>query len=452
VTADQSSRLRRRAESARVRGVASEPALVDLLVLRAAEIATPRGKAPLGGSALGKIDVRPRAGVAIDAGTIRAVGPDQELRAKFRGRRELDARGGTIVPGFVDAHTHPVFAGTREREFEMRTAGASYAEIAAGGGGILSSVRGLRAASREQLLLGLLLRLDRFLELGTTTVEAKSGYGLSLEDEVKSLEVLAAAGRSHPVEIVPTFLGAHAVPEEYRDRRDAYVDLVVETMLPRVAEARLAEYCDVFSEASYFDIDDSRRILGRARELGLGLRVHADQLTSSGSAELAAELGAATADHLELASPRGIEALARARVIPVLCPVVPLYLRLEAEAPARAMIDAGLAPALSTDFNPGSCYLQSLPEVFVWAALRYRMSAAEVLTAGTLNAACSLGRGERLGTIEPGKDADLLVLDVPNHVHLVYELGRNPVSAVVKRGRIVLERSGPVGGLRRDAV
>jgi len=452
VTADQSSRLRRRAESARVRGVASEPALVDLLVLRAAEIATPRGKAPLGGSALGKIDVRPCAGVAIDAGTIRAVGPDEELRAKFRGRRELDARGGTIVPGFVDAHTHPVFAGTREREFEMRTGGASYAEIAAGGGGILSSVRGLRAASREQLLLGLLLRLDRFLELGTTTVEAKSGYGLSLEDEVKSLDVLAAAGRSHPVEIVPTFLGAHAVPEEYRDRRDAYVDLVVETMLPRVAEARLAEYCDVFSEASYFDIDDSRRILGRARELGLGLRVHADQLTSSGGAELAAELGAATADHLELASPRGIEALARARVIPVLCPVVPLYLRLEAEAPARAMIDAGLAPALSTDFNPGSCYLQSLPEVFAWAALRYRMSAAEVLTAGTLNAACSLGRGERLGTIEPGKDADLLVLDVPNHAHLVYELGRNPVSAVVKRGRVVFERSGPVGGLRRDAV
>lgn len=431
--------------------MASEPALVDLLVLRAAELATPRGSAPLGGTALGRVDVLTRAGLAIDSGRILAVAPDEELRAKFRGRRELDARGGTIVPGFVDAHTHPVFAGTREAEFEMRTAGASYAEIAARGGGILSSVRGVRAASREELLAGLLVRLDRFLEHGTTTIEAKSGYGLSLEDEIKSLEVLAAAARAHPVEIVPTFLGAHAVPEEYRDRPEKYVDLVVDTMLPRVAQERLAEYCDVFSEASYFDLDASRRILERAKELGLGLRVHADQLTSSGAAELAAELGAATADHLELASDRGIEALARAGVIPVLCPVVPLYLRLEAEAPARRMIDAGLAPALSTDFNPGSCFLQSLPEVFAWAALRYRMSAAEVLTAGTLNAACSLGRGGRLGTIEAGKDADLLVLDVPNHVHLVYELGRNPVSAVVKKGRIVLERSGSVGGSRGDA-
>lgn len=432
--------------------MAQEPALVDLLVLRAAEIATPRGRKACGGRALGKIDIRPRAGVAIDAGRILDIAPDLELLARFRGRRQLDARGGTIVPGFVDAHTHPVFAGTREAEFEQRTAGASYAEIAAGGGGILSSVRGVRAASREELLAGLMVRLDRFLEHGTTTIEAKSGYGLSLEDEIKSLEVLAAAARAHPVEIVPTFLGAHAVPEEYLDAPEKYVDLVVDTMLPRVAEAHLAEYCDVFSEASYFDLDASRRILGRARELGLGLRVHADQLTSFGAAELAAELGAASADHLELASDRGIEALARAGVIPVLCPVVPLFLRLEAEAPARRMIDAGLAPALSTDFNPGSCFLQSLPEVFSWAALRYRMSAAETLTAGTLNAACSLGRGDRLGTIEPGKDADLLVLDVPNHVHLVYELGRNPVSAVVKKGRVVLERPGSVVDSRVNAV
>lgn len=432
--------------------MASPPSLVDLLVLHAAEIATPRGSSARGGRELGKIDVRPRAGVAVDAGRILAVGPDEELLAKFRGRRELDARGGTIVPGFVDAHTHPVFAGTREAEFEQRTAGASYAEIAARGGGILSSVRGVRAASREELLAGLIVRLDRFLEHGTTTIEAKSGYGLSLEDEIKSLEVLAAAARAHPVEIAPTFLGAHAVPAEYRDAPTKYVDLVVDEMLPRVAEARLAEYCDVFSEANYFDLDASRRILGRARELGLGLRVHADQLTSFGAAELAADLGAASADHLELASDRGIEALARAGVIPVLCPVVPLFLRLEAEAPARAMIDAGLAPALSTDFNPGSCFLQSLPEVFSWAALRYRMSAAETLTAGTLNAACSLGRGDRLGTIEAGKDADILVLDVPNHLHLVYELGRNPVAAVVKKGRVVLERPRPVVEPRGGAV
>jgi imidazolonepropionase len=432
--------------------VASEPALVDVVVLGAAEIATPRGNAPLAGAALARIDVLARAGVAIDAGRVVAVLPEADLRGRFRGRRELDARGGTIVPGFVDAHTHPVFAGTREAEFEMRTAGASYAEIAARGGGILSSVRGVRAASREELLAGLLVRLDRFLELGTTTIEAKSGYGLTLEDEIKSLEVIAAAGREHAVEIVPTFLGAHAVPEEYIGRREQYVDLVVDAMLPRIAEARLAEYCDVFAEADYFDLDDSRRILGRARELGLGLRVHAEQLARSGAAELAAELGAASADHLERASPGGIEALAAAGVIPVLCPVVPLYLRLEAEAPARAMIEAGLAPALSTDFNPGSCCLQSLPEVLSWAALRYRMSAAETLAAATLNAACSLGRGDRIGSVEAGKQADLLVLDVPNHLHLVYELGRNPVAAVIKAGRVVLERGRPLGGRREAGV
>jgi imidazolonepropionase len=422
------------------------------VVHSAAEIATPRGNATRGGSKLGELDILPKAAVAIDAGRIVAVAPESDLRGKFRGRAELDARGGTIVPGFVDAHTHPVFAGTREGEFEMRTAGASYAQIAAGGGGILSSVRGVRAGSREELLAGLLVRLDRFLELGTTTIEAKSGYGLTLEDELKMLEVLAAAARAHPIEIVPTFLGAHAVPAEFRDLPERYVDLVVDEMLPRVVESRLAEYCDVFAESNFFDLDASRRILDRARGLGLGLRVHADQLSSFGAAELAAELGAASADHLERTSDTGIEALARAGVIPVLCPVVPLYLRLAEEAPARRMIDAGLAPALSTDFNPGSCYLQSMPEVLSWAALRYRMSAAEALTAGTLNAACSLGRGDRLGTIEAGKDADLLVLDVPNHVHLVYELGRNPVAAVVKRGRVVRDRGRAVGASQGDAV
>lgn len=409
---------------------------VDLFVHNAAEVATPRGSTPLGGARLARIDVIPGGAVAIDGGRITAVGAERDLRARFHGRAELDARRGTIVPGFVDAHTHPVFAGTREDEFEMRTRGATYVEIAEKGGGILSSVRGVRAASAEELLQSLLVHLDRFIALGTTTIEAKTGYGLSLDDEMKCLRVLAGAKKLHPVEIVPTFLGAHDYPAEHRDKKSRYVDLLVDEMLPRVAETKLAEYCDIFTESHVFGLDDSRRILTRAKELGLGLRVHADQLTPLGGAELAAELGAQSADHLEFISPRGIEALARARVIPVLCPVVPLYLRVEKEAPARAMIDAGLAPALSTDFNPGSCYLQSLPEVLTWAALRYRMSAAEALTAATLNAACSLGRGDRLGSIEPGKQADVLVLDVPNHKHLVYELGRNPVATVIKSGKI----------------
>lgn len=413
----------------------------ELLVAGAAELATPLGRAPRAGAELGAIRVLPRGALAIGEGRILDVGTEAELRGRWRARAELDARGGTLVPGFVDAHTHPVFATTRELEFEQRARGASYVEIAAAGGGILSTVRGVRAASREELVARLLLSLDRFLELGTTTIEAKSGYGLSLASELLCLEAIAEAARAHPLELVPTFLGAHDVPPEYRERRAHYVDLVVEQMLPAVAERGLARYCDVFTETIAFGLADSRRILERARELGLGLRLHVDQLTPLGGAELAAELGAASADHLEHVSARGIEALAAARVIPVLCPLVPLYLRQSQEAPARAMVQAGLAPALSTDFNPGSCFLQSMPEVLSFAALRYGFSAAEALTAATLNAAASLGRADRLGSLEVGKQADVLVLDLPNHHHLTYELGRNPVRTVIKEGRAVLQRT-----------
>ncbi|MCC6408946.1 MAG: imidazolonepropionase [Planctomycetes bacterium] len=414
---------------------------VDLLVLGASELATPTGSAPRAGAAMGEVRVVPRGAVAIERERIVAVGPQEDLVARFAPRSTLDARGGTLVPGFVDAHTHPVFATTREDEFELRTKGATYVEIAAAGGGILSTVRGVRAASRELLLERLLVHLERFLALGTTTVECKSGYGLTLDDEVKCLEVIAEARLRQPIELVPTFLGAHDFPAEFRARKPEYVELVCSTMLPRVAQGKLAEYCDVFTEGIAFSLDDSRRILERARSLGLGLRLHVDQLTPLGGAELAAELGAASADHLEHVSERGIDALRAAGVVPVLCPVVPLFLRQEREAPGRRLVDAGLPVAVSTDFNPGSCNLQSLPEVMSWAALRYRMSAAECLTAATLNAACSLGRGGEIGTLEVGKRADVLVLDVPNHRHLVYELGRSPVRTVVVRGRVVHSRA-----------
>jgi imidazolonepropionase len=413
---------------------------IDLFVLGAAELATPLGSTPRAGADLDRVHVVPRGAVAIQGTRIVAVGTEGELANAYVADRTLDARGGTLVPGFVDAHTHPVFVGTREDEFEQRTRGKTYVDIARAGGGILSSVRGVRGASSEQLLELLLLRLARFLAHGTTTIEAKSGYGLSVEDEEKSLAVIARAGALQPVQCVPTFLGAHDVPAEFRDRRAAYVDLLLEEALPRVAELELAEYCDVFLESHTFDLADTRRLLVRARELGLGLRLHADQMSAGGGAELAAELGASSADHLEHVSERGIEALARTGVIPVLCPLVPLYLRQEREAPGRRMIDAGLAPALSTDFNPGSCYLQSMPEVLAFGALRYRMSAAECLAAATLNAACSLGRGHEIGSLEAGKRADVVVLDQPNHRHLCYELGRNPVRAVVAGGRVVVER------------
>lgn len=417
------------------------PESIDLLVTGAAEVATPLGTEPLAGSALASLSVVEDGAVAIRDGRIVAVGPRTTLEQGYAPRERLDAAGGVVVPGFVDAHTHPVFGGTREEEFELRMSGADYVEIAKAGGGILSSVRGVRGASDELLTAGLMVRLDRFLELGTTTVEAKSGYGLSLDDELRCLEVIRAASKAHAVELVPTFLGAHDYPEEFRERRADYVDLLVERMLPEVAERGLARYCDIFIESHVFDLQASRRILERARELGLELRVHADQLTPLGGAQLAAELGAASADHLECVSDEGIEALAAAGVVPVLCPVVPLYLRQTQEAPARRMVEAGLAPALATDFNPGSCYLQSMPEVLSWAALRYGFSAAEALTAATLNAAASLGLAGRLGSLEPGKDADLALLDLPNHHHLTYELGRNPVRAVVKAGRVAFRRA-----------
>lgn len=407
---------------------------IDLLLTGASEIVSPLGAGARAGGDLGRIQVWSECALAIDAGKIVEILPTGEARERYQPARELDTGGGVLCPGFVDAHTHPVFAGTREDEFELRTQGASYVEISQAGGGILSSVRGVRESSKEELLTRLLPRLERFLVLGTTTVEAKTGYGLSLKDELKCLEVIAEANRLQPVELVPTFLGAHDFPPEFRDERERYVDLLVEEMLPRVAESGLAEYFDIFTEEHVFGLNDSRRLLLRARELGFGLRMHVDQLTPLGGAELAAELGVASADHLEFVSERGVEAMAEAGVIPVLCPLVPLYLRVEQEVPARSMIEGGLAPALATDFNPGSCYTQSMHEVLTWAALRLRMSVGECLTAATLNAAASLGRSKRIGSLEPGKQADVLLLDVPNHRFLTYEFGWNPVRAVIKRG------------------
>lgn len=433
--------------------------VVDLLVRGAGEVATARdggsGEAAHG-AAFGAVERIADGAVAIDGGRVVALGTTSELEARFHPRSVIDAEGGLVIPAFVDAHTHPVFAGTREAEFEMRTQGASYAEIAIAGGGILSSIRGVRDTAEDDLVAALLVRLDRFLEQGTTVVEAKSGYGLDTASELKSLRAIARADALHPVDLVPTFLGAHATPPEFAEDRAAYVDLLCEEMLPAVAEARyagraIAEYADVFTEAHTFDIDASRRIMQRAKDLGLALRMHVDQLSPLGGADLAAELGAATADHCERSSDAALEAMAAARVQPVLCPLVPLYLREEEhEAPAARMVAAGCAPVVSTDYNPGSCYTQSMHEVLTWSALRYRFSAEQCLVAATRNAAVSVGRGQRVGTLDPGKEADLLVLDVPNVEHLCYEFGRNPVRRVIKRGRSVLDRD-PFRAPRREA-
>lgn len=415
---------------------------IDLLVKGIGELVTAKGSQALGGVSLGAVERLSDAAVAIHEGLIVAVGGADELSSAYEAAEVIDACGGVVMPGLVDAHTHPVFAGTREGEFEQRLAGKSYVEIAASGGGISSSVRGVRESSKEVLLAKLLVRLDRFLALGTTTVEAKTGYGLSLEDELKCLEVIRDAAAQHPVELVPTFLGAHDYPPEFKDRKAEYVDLLIQEMLPAVAESGLAEYADVFTESHVFGIEDSRRIMGRAAELGFRLRLHVDQLSPLGGAQLAAELGADSADHLECISEDGIQALGEAGVVPVLCPLVPLFIGQTEEAPGRRIVEAGLAPAIATDFNPGSCYVQSLPEAMSWAALRYGLSAAECLVGATQNAACSLRRGETHGTIEVGKQADLVLTDLPRLEHLTYELGRSPVCLVIKRGAVVYERGG----------
>lgn len=372
--------------------------------------------------------------MACEGARIIAVGPEEELRAGFAPKEVFDASGGLVIPGLVDAHTHPVFLGTREGEFEQRIAGRSYVEIAAAGGGIRSSLRGVRGADEAALVAALLPRLDRFLALGTTTIEAKTGYGLTVADELKGLDVIANADRHHAVDLVATCLGGHDVPPEFEGRASEWVEVVANELW--AAAAPKATFADVFTESHVFGIEDSRRLMESARDAGLELRMHVDQLTALGGAQLAAELGARSADHLEHVTPEGIRALAERGVQPVLCPLVPLYLGESQEAPARAMVDAGLAPALSTDFNPGSCYCMSLFEVMSWGALRYGFSADEALTAATLNAAASLGLGSDRGSIEPGKRADLVITDLASASHLTYELGRSPVRAVVKDGRV----------------
>ncbi len=347
--------------------------------------------------------------------------------------RSVDVAGRVVMPGFVDAHTHPVFAGNRADEFEMRAAGKSYQEIAASGGGIRSTVLKTRAASEDELFTASKRYSSWFLRLGTTTVEAKSGYGLTLDDEVKILRVIRRLGAETPLRYVPTFLGAHTVPDEYKDDAAAYVDLIVNEMIPVVASEGLARFCDVFCEHGAFDVDQSRRILQAARSLGMGLRVHADQLSLSGGSKLAAELGAITADHLEYAGETQISMLKSANVQPVLLPASVLMIGSQRYPNAREMIDAGLAVVLATDFNPGSSPTPSMPLVLTLASTQMKMSPAEAITAATINAAYSLGLGDEIGSLEEGKQADFVVHDCDDYREIGYFAGvEHPVSVFVK--------------------
>jgi imidazolonepropionase len=415
---------------------------VDLLIKNCGELLTLENKGPKKGKDLDRLDILRDAAVAVSSdGLILDVGPSVDLEARHDDAgRILDAEGCVVMPGFVDPHTHPVFGATREQEFDMRLRGKSYVEITQAGGGIFSSVRSMRNSSTPELKALLEERCDRFIVAGTTTVETKSGYGLNRDDEIRALEIIEEVNQGHPLDLIPTFLGAHQMPEEYADRREDYIRFIMDDVMPEIRERGLAEYCDIFTEEHVYSIEESRRIMGAAKKHGFKLRFHADELAPIGGAELAAELSAASADHLVMISDAGIDAMAESGVTPVLLPATVFSLGLDEPAPARKMIARGLPVALATDFNPGTSFTQSMPEVINIACCMMRLTVAEAINAATVNAAWSLDRGEMIGSIEKGKKADLIILDCKSHLFLGYRLGWNPVYRVIKNGKPVYER------------
>ena len=412
----------------------------DFAVRRVGLLATLAGPAPRTGEAMRDLGLVRDAAVAVSGGRVAWVGPDASFDAAVSlrpGAETFDADGAAVVPGLVDPHTHLAFAGDRDDEIRRRLAGASYQEIAAGGGGIVRTVEATRAASVEELGALVASRLDEMLLCGTTTAEVKSGYGLETGAEIRSLEAIRLAASRHPVTVVPTFLGAHEVPREHRANRARYVDLLVEEMVPAVAERGLAVFADVFCEEGVFTVEESRRILLAARGRGMKLRIHADELATTGGAELAGELRARSADHLVYVSPAGMEALAGASCVATLLPTAAFYLRLGRFAPARALIAAGAPVALATDVNPGGGLSPSLPYAMAIGCFSMGLALEEALAAVTVNAAFSLDlQGDR-GSIEPGKRADLVVLRSSRLLDLV-RVGVPAIRAVVKDGRVVV--------------
>ncbi len=405
-----------------------------LAVIHASQLVTMAGlNRPRIGRELSELALIRDGGMLIRDGNIDIVGPSSEIVKQADDAEIIDADGKIVLPGFVDAHTHLVFAGNRLDDFERRARGDTYEQIAKAGGGIWSTVKKTRAASESDLLEQAKKHADWFLRCGTTTVESKSGYGLTLEDELKILRVVRRLNQATPLEIVPTFLGAHAVPRKVT--ADEYVDLIVKEMLPRVASDGLAEFCDVFCERGYFDIEQSRSILSAGKSLGLKLRVHADQLSNSGAAKLSAELEATTADHLEKTDEQGIAALKSAGVQPVLLPGSVYALGSTCYPRAREMIDAGLAVVIATDFNPGSSPTPSMPMILSLACTQMKMSPAEAISASTINSAYSLGRGDQIGSLEPGKLANFAIFDCEDYRELAYWFGVSLTHGVYVKGK-----------------
>lgn len=388
-------------------------------------------------------DVYPAALYCEDDHIVR-VGEQDRVLEELPACDEIDAGGRLLTPGLVDCHTHPVFFNHRAHEFVQRTQGTTYQEIAAGGGGIRYSVRDLRAAAEDDLRQRVLQRLDVFLKYGTTTIEAKSGYGLSLEHELLSLRVLQEAAREHPVEIVPTFLGAHEVPDEYRSQREQYLNLILHEMIPAVAAQNLARFADVFCEEHVFGKTEALQVLQTAARFGLRAKIHADQLSESGGAQVAIAAQAVSADHLEYMPPALYAPFRETGIVPVLLPGADFFIRAKKYADARAMIAAGLPVAISTDFNPGSCMTESLPMIMTLACLHLQMTPAQALIAATLHAARALALGNQIGSLEVGKQADAVLWDADSVNEIPYHFGINLVHAVIKKGRVVVERHAPL--------
>jgi imidazolonepropionase len=411
---------------------------MSLLVRGAHQVVTPSGNDARRSIELANLTIHRRAVVRCESGRVVFVGDEGDHDRLFPAPDQtLDADGGCVLPGFVDPHTHPVWAGSREEEFDRRLRGETYMDIARSGGGINSTVRATRAAGRRELLASTLDRLDRFLIHGTTTIEAKSGYGLDLETELRMLEVIRDANSAHPIDLHPTCLAAHEVPLEHRDDPESWVRRLIDEVHPEIARTGLAEAVDVFCEEGVFDLEQTAKLLADADDYGWHIHLHADELTPLGGAELAVELGALTADHLMCVTPQGISALAGSETVAVLLPGTSFFLR-SPWAPARALVDAGCAVALATDCNPGSSPTESMPMILALATLGMGLNVAEAITAATLNAAAALGRAHEIGSIEEGKFADLIVLHAPTSHHVVYHYGINPVRHVIKGGRVVV--------------
>jgi len=422
-----------------------------ILIKHAAELVTCGGLAPKQGAEMNNIGIIMDGALVIENGIITEVGTTTDILARVdeKNYEVIDGTGKCVMPGFVDSHTHFIFGGYRPDEFFWRLNGTPYLDILERGGGILSTVQATRNINTQELKAIGKKRLDAMLAMGVTTVEGKSGYGLDMSTELGQLAVMAELNQEQAVEVVPTFMGAHAIPPEYRGRTEDYVNFIMAQVLPAVAQQGVAEFCDVFCEQGVFSVEQSRKILLAAQKLGIKSKLHADEIVDLGGAELAGELQATSADHLLQTSDAGIDCLAAQGVVATVLPMTAFCLR-ESYARARRMIDRGAAVALATDYNPGSCFSHSIPLVASLAAIQLQMTPAEIVTGLTINGAAAVGRAEMVGSLECGKQGDVVILDQPSHLFLMYHAGMNIVDKVIKNGQIVIDHSkGKMNGVWR---